>query len=110
MRGAGSEINDLGHGPISLAGAWAEKVEVHLEGVKDRMVRGRLARAQHAQSRAGSVQVRRGRREKPMFQFLKDLLLLFGLLEFREPGGIGITGELGRQGTVGAEEQDGDLL
>ena len=49
-------------------------------------------------------------REQPGLDILHQLLLAFSLLDFGEPVKIGVRQQFRRQGTIGAQEQDGSFL
>ena len=110
VRRARRQLDDFGDRPDLLASAGTEEVQPDLERVQRGMIRRGLRGAQDPQRRAGSFEVRQRRREKPVFQFLKFFLFLFGLLQFGEAGDVGVGRQFDGQGAVGPQEQDGHLL
>ena len=110
MRGSGRDFDEIADGPMALAGARAKQVKVDFE----RKEFGVLLRghdfAEHVQFGAGAIQMRRCRREHPVLQFRQDLLLLFGLLDFREPVEVRVAHQFRRQRAIRTQEKNGQFF
>ena len=108
------EVDDLRERPDLLARPRPEKIEPDLKGLeRARLLRpgaGGLERAQDSQRGPGSVQVRGCRGEEPVLEIEQLPLLLLGLLQLGEPRDVGVGGELGGEGTTGAQEEHRHLL
>ena len=107
---AGGQLDDLGHGTNLFPGARAEEIDPDLESVERGMIRRGLDGAEETERGARSVEMHRGGREQPVFQFIELLLLLLGLLQFGKARDVGVRDQFRRKRTRGAEEEDGDFF
>ena len=110
VRGADGEFDEFLEGLEFIAVAGAVEVELDGEAAACGVGLIGLRGAEDAQHGARGVEVDWLGREEPVFHFLDELPLEFGLLDFGEASEVGVRGKFGGQRAFGAEEEEGEFL
>ena len=110
MGGADDEVNHFAERARLLAGARARQKELHGQAITRRLLLVRLQAADDAQDGARRVEQRHGGRRQPVFQFLHELLFLFGLLGLGKTVEAGVRLQFGRHGALGPQKQKGEFF
>ena len=110
MRGADHEVHKIVQRPGFFTRARAQQEELQGQLIARRLGGVRLRRADHAQGGAGRIEVQRGGRREPMFQFLDELRFLFGFLRAGETVQAGVRLQFRGHGSFGAQKQKGQFF